>query len=288
MTYQLYNDKPSMLPAIVFGILFAITTLVHIWQAIRTRSWFLTPIILGGLFEVAGYFCRVLSGTERDDWTTDPAAAQSVLIVLGPLLFTASIILLFNRIVHALKASSVSIIRPNWLTRIFLAGVIVSFIIQGGGGIMLLQSEDSERASLGSRIIFLGLLVQILFLLLYIIPTSIFHRRMLRTPLHQSNTEITIPWQKYMTLLHSTVGLILVRTVFRAVEFGQGADGALRNKEAFIYIFDGILMLAGWIIFNIWHPGMMFNAWGRAVAFQRAAVGELEMGVVERGSVARG
>lgn len=48
-TYILYNYDPSAVAAIIFVVLFGLTTLVHIFQMIRSRSWFFIPFIIGGI-----------------------------------------------------------------------------------------------------------------------------------------------------------------------------------------------------------------------------------------------
>jgi hypothetical protein len=49
--------------------------------------------------------------------------------------------------------------------------------------------------------------------------------------------------------------LIMVRSVFRAVEYLQGFDGYLLRHEAYLYIFDACLMFLVMVLFNWIHPG---------------------------------
>lgn len=51
MTYELYNYNPSTGAAVVFAAIFALTTVVHIWQMTRARSWFFVPFVIGGCCE---------------------------------------------------------------------------------------------------------------------------------------------------------------------------------------------------------------------------------------------
>jgi hypothetical protein len=43
-----YRYYPSEAAAILFTILFAITTFVHLYQLIRHRTWFFIPFVIGG------------------------------------------------------------------------------------------------------------------------------------------------------------------------------------------------------------------------------------------------
>jgi hypothetical protein len=92
--------------------------------------------------EAVGYLCRFISATETPDWTMKPFIGQSVLILLGPALFAASIYMLLGRIIRTLNAGSLSPIRPTWLTKIFVAGDVISFLLQSGGASIPLSSTS--------------------------------------------------------------------------------------------------------------------------------------------------
>lgn len=49
--WALYRFAPSMAAAVVFAIMFLLVTIVHVFQMIRTRTWYLTPFCLGGACE---------------------------------------------------------------------------------------------------------------------------------------------------------------------------------------------------------------------------------------------
>ena len=48
MVFSLYNYVPSMAASILFVALFALTTGLHTYQMVRTRTWFLVPFVCGG------------------------------------------------------------------------------------------------------------------------------------------------------------------------------------------------------------------------------------------------
>jgi hypothetical protein len=49
MGYQYYHYEPSVIATIPFAVLFALTSVIHIWQAIRPRTWYMIPFIIGAL-----------------------------------------------------------------------------------------------------------------------------------------------------------------------------------------------------------------------------------------------
>ncbi|KAL2822416.1 RTA1 like protein-domain-containing protein [Aspergillus granulosus] len=274
MAYKYYNYNPSDGAAITFAALFGLTTVIHVWQTIRARTWYLTPFIIGSVFEAIGYLCRFISATETPDWTMMPYVGQSVLILLGPALFAASIYMLLGRIILSLNAGSLSPIRPTWLTKIFVTGDVISFLLQSGGGGMQATAEDAERAEMGEHMILGGLFVQILFFSIFIVVSIIFHRRMLSTPMHRVGTDI--PWNKYIKILYIVSVLIMVRSVYRVAEYIEGKQGELMSKETYIYVLDAALMLVVCVVLNVWHPGKVVGAKVRGEGYKQATE-DLEM-----------
>jgi hypothetical protein len=44
-----YHYEPSVIATIPFAVLFALTSVIHIWQMIRPRTWYMIPFIIGAL-----------------------------------------------------------------------------------------------------------------------------------------------------------------------------------------------------------------------------------------------
>jgi hypothetical protein len=47
--FEFYRYTPSIIVAVVFIVLFSITTVLHIYQLLRTKTWSFLPLTLGGL-----------------------------------------------------------------------------------------------------------------------------------------------------------------------------------------------------------------------------------------------
>lgn len=62
---------------------------------------------------------------------------QSLLLLLAPALFAASVYMIFGRLIRLLGGERYSIIRVKWLTKIFVLGDALSFLVQSGGKIVL-------------------------------------------------------------------------------------------------------------------------------------------------------
>lgn len=62
------------------------------------------------------------------------------------------------------------------------------------------------------------------------------------------------PWRKHLVVLYVASVLIMVRSIFRVVEYLQGFDGYLLSHEPYLYVFDAVPMFAVMVIFNVVHP----------------------------------
>jgi hypothetical protein len=105
----------------------------------------------------------------------------------------------------------------------------------------------------GENIIIGGLVVQLLFFGCFVITSAIFHIRMRRVPTAKILAQ-SIPWERQLYALYGASLLILVRSLFRLIEYAQGNDGYLISHEVFLYIFDSTLMLATMVWLALIHP----------------------------------
>ncbi|CAG8309115.1 unnamed protein product [Penicillium salamii] len=260
-TWVAYTYYPSMGAAVVFIILFAIVTILHTFHLFRTRTWFFIPLVIGGYFELVGYIGRAMSSQQSPNWTIGPYVMQSTLLLIAPALFAASIYMELGRVILMVKGEQLALVRVSWMTKIFVAGDVLSFLMQASGaGLMVTGSEGS--ASTGQNVIIGGLIVQIVFFGFFLISAVIFQRR-LNGSSGAAAVASQFPWRKHMAALHSSSILVLIRSIVRIVEYVQGESGFLMQHEVFIYVFDGLLMFALMVIFLAIHPSEVNYLLGR-------------------------
>ncbi|KAK9769487.1 putative RTA1 like protein-domain-containing protein [Seiridium cardinale] len=231
-----YSYKPSMAGAVIFILLFTISADVSV------KHPHLSYLIVARtdsrmLVEAVGYIGRALSSTESPDFTKNPYIIQSVLLLLGPTLYAASIYMILGRLVVLLEADNYSLIRPKWLTKFFVLGDVLSFFAQGGGGGMLTTAKSQDDVRRGENIILGGLGIQIIFFGFFIIVTAVFHRRIRNEPTPKSS-RIVAPWKSLLYTLYGTSMLIMIRSIYRVAEYAEGQSGELQSKEFWLYIFD--------------------------------------------------
>lgn len=129
--FKYYHYDPSLAAAAVILVLFAISTLVHLFQLIRFRTWYFIPFVIGGICETIGYGGRIGSALETPNWTLTPYIIQTLLILIAPALFAASIYMVLRRIVILVDGAQHSIIPVKWLTKVFVTLDVISFMMQG-------------------------------------------------------------------------------------------------------------------------------------------------------------
>ncbi|KAK7706479.1 hypothetical protein SLS63_013966 [Diaporthe eres] len=215
------------------------------------------------LMEVIGYAGRAKSGNESPDWTLGPYIIQAILLLVAPALFAATIYMELGRIISVVEGEGHVMIRKEWMTKLFVTGDVLSFLLQGGGGGY--QAAGSlEALENGSKVIIVGLFVQLICFGFFIVLAVAFHRSINAAPTGRSNS--SIPWRKHMRALYLGSFLIMVRSVFRAVEYLQGFNGYLLRHEAYLYIFDAVLMFLVMVLFNWIHPAeiaaILCGGWG--------------------------
>jgi hypothetical protein len=137
----------------------------------------------------------------------------------------------------------------------------------------------------GEKLIIAGLFVQLFSFAVFIVVAGVFHYRLVTdkpfrktggssifksrkhrhlasassaAPFNATTMTRTslsqLPWKRHLYNLYFTSGLIMVRSIFRVIEYIQGNSGYLLSHEVFLYIFDALLMLAVMIMFNWVHP----------------------------------
>lgn len=123
---------------------------------------------------------------------------------------------------------------------------------------MLANSKTSSGVKLGENIITGGLIIQLLFFGFFIIVAAVFHYRISILPTARSRV-VDVPWSNFLWILYTASLLIMVRSVFRVIEYLQGQDGVLLRTETYLYVFDGTLMFLMMILFVIFHPSKIIS-----------------------------
>jgi len=282
---DLYGDKyPSKIPVYIFAFLFTVFTFVHIGNMIKHRGWFFIPFILGGLLMSVGYHAKHLSLNDRTNFAK--AAIAEIGILVAPALNAASLYMMLGRLILLRpQKPRLSIIGRRWITAIFVIADILSFFVQGIGiGSIVSQNDikkgekpDEKVRRNGMKIVVVGACIQVIALLLFILSTIIFHKRekkhyggsniidpkmdhgMKKTKLFLVKNGEGADWHILLTVMYVTSGLILLRSVFRAIEFLPSLADKLMGAEWALYCLDSLPMWFVMVVFAFAYPPAVLN-----------------------------
>ncbi|RPD82510.1 RTA1-domain-containing protein [Lentinus tigrinus ALCF2SS1-7] len=264
---NLYGYTPTRSVCIIFVILYAVSTLLHGYQSVRSRAlWLLPTVVLAGTAEVVGWVARTKSS--YDPLQRMPFVIQTSILVLAPTPFVAALFIGFGRITGRLGAQY-SRLSPALYSKIFLTADIVSLFVQGGGGgIASSGSNDADKVRLGSNIIIAGLVVQLFSMSVFCFFMGEYvWRRINDRPFHKlaySEAAERNRMDRHMKMLLagitiSTV-LIYIRSIYRIIEFADGFDGSIAHTQVLFNVFDGMLVTLAMYTLNFMHPGMLLLA----------------------------
>ncbi|KAJ0125392.1 Protein RTM1 [Diaporthe amygdali] len=240
---SLYLYDPSIAAACVFVALFSFTFVAHAVLLFRKRTRYFIPFLIGIVCEILGYVARAVSAAETPNWHVVPYALQSLMLLIAPP------------------------VRPEILTKVFITSDVLSFLVQSGGGGILTNAKTSSNIQLGENVIIVGLLIQLIGFALFISVTAIFHRRVAQDT-RGRRLRHAVSWAKVLWILYGVSVLILIRSLFRVIEYIQGYDGYLQTTEVFLYIFDAALMFLVTFILAAFHPSavMTVDEYGNIVS----------------------
>lgn len=86
-----------------------------------------------GTVQAVGYIIRTVSIQQKPNYELVPFILTTVLILLAPAVYAASIYMILGRLVELVEGEAYSLIRRKWLTKVFVLGDVLSFVVQGMG-----------------------------------------------------------------------------------------------------------------------------------------------------------
>ncbi|WAR59087.1 hypothetical protein PtB15_10B429 [Puccinia triticina] len=132
--YRLFAYQPSVQLEVFFAVAFFCTVVLHTVQLFQTRTWCFLPFVVGGYFECIGFVSRALLVNDGvSGWHVGLDVGQTLLLLLAPTLFAGSLYMVHTRIVRLTGGEAHSVVPVRWLTKVFVAGDLLSFVLQAIG-----------------------------------------------------------------------------------------------------------------------------------------------------------
>ncbi|SPO28804.1 uncharacterized protein UTRI_10227 [Ustilago trichophora] len=152
-----------------------------------------------------------------------------------------------------MEKSKYSFIPPRLVTRIFVCSDIVTFIVQvAAGGIQ--STGDPNLVSIGDHLFLAGVAAQgasyilFSFLVTYALVRLVHGKQ-------RGFGNLSSGSKKFVYAIALSSLMIIIRSVYRIIEFAQGNDGYLVSHEKYLFALDAaplIIAISVWVI--VWPP----------------------------------
>ncbi|KAI1117831.1 RTA1 like protein-domain-containing protein [Nemania sp. NC0429] len=251
--------EPNKGAAIFFAVAFFATGVIHIWQSAHYNSWRLTGLYVfcSALF-LGGFIARVLGAFDSTDIIK--YIVSVVLTYAAPPLYELCNYYILGRILYYVPHCSP--IHPGRVLTTFAALSAVIEALNGVGAAYIANPALPERLQATGHTLFkVALILQLVIIASFVALATTFYRRCRKNGINHSKVN-----QPLLTLYISTA-LILVRTIYRTVEYFQidtvnlflpGFDpesqSPILRDEWFFYVFEAALMLINSLLINARHP----------------------------------
>ena len=242
---------PSSGAAYFFTVLFGLTTLAHITQAVMHRKAYAWVVIMSASWQTAAYILRILSIQNYTNSTL--YSLWFIFILLAPLWINAFVYMVLGRMVYNFTTSARILRIKAWRFGLYFVLLdVIAFLIQATGASMAsgsgLTNDQIER---GLHIYMGGIGFQLFFILCFIYIAYRFHKELNEN----SATMHNVGAHHLLFVLYTVLGLIAVRIIFRLIEYSNGYSAGIPVHEAYQYCLDSLPMFAGLVLLNVWHPG---------------------------------
>jgi len=271
-----YQYVPTESVAIIFIVLFGLSTISHLGQATFYRMWWLLPTIgLCGMLEVIGWAGRLWSSFSPLKGT--PFKIQIVATILGPTPLLAANFVIFGVIIDRLGVQF-SRLSPRSYTMFFLTCDIISLVVQGvGGGMAAVASGNGQNPAKGGHVMLGGIAFQLFVIIVYSFCAGEFFMRYLRNqPIIRAAESGDDAKSKYssdsngrgemghkMQLMVVALGfstlLLVIRAVYRTIELSGGWNGKIFGTQVLFNVLDGAMITLAMYTMNVAHPGLLLG-----------------------------
>ncbi|WKT45822.1 RTA-like protein [Fusarium oxysporum f. sp. vasinfectum] len=246
-----YFFDPSFAANLAFCVLFGMTTMVHLIQAILFKKKFCWVAIMGATWETIGFAFKTLGSRNQQNMTY--LIWGQLFFLLAPLWINAFVYMAVARMVYfRMPDRKLLGIKAIRMTLLFVWLDIILFLVQGAGGSMLSNNDDMNVIRIGQKLYMAGVGLQLAVIVIFIGITAFFYFKLRQL---EGRSMGRMKWL-ILTMLAVLI-LIVIRIVYRLIEFGPGVNehNQLLIHEEYPLGLDATPILIALVLLNIMHPG---------------------------------
>ncbi|KAH6965725.1 RTA1 like protein-domain-containing protein [Fusarium venenatum] len=241
-----YFFDPSFAANLAFCVLFGLTTIAHLVQAVLFKKRFCWVAIMGAAWETIAFAFKTVGSRDQQNITY---------LTLG---INAFVYMGVARMVYfSMPAQKLLGIKAVRMTLLFVWLDVILFLVQGSGGIMLSNTDaDSDMVDIGMKVYMAGVALQLAVVLIFTSITVFFYFKLRQLEGRSMGRMKWLIWTMVVVLM-----LIVTRIVYRLVEFGPGvnAHNTLLIHEEYPLGLDATPILIALVLLNVMHPGFVLR-----------------------------
>ncbi|KAJ6106570.1 hypothetical protein N7512_010087 [Penicillium capsulatum] len=277
---------PSFGAAILFCVLFGLTTMAHLFQAVQYKKRFCWVVIMGALWELIAFVFRALLARRQNN--SNYEQVYTIFFLLAPIWINAFLYMTLGRMINFFipEKRFWGVSAPRFGT-IFVCLDIFAFLIQLAGAFMTSGDDDNQHLiKIGLHIYMGGIGAQEAFVLVFVALTIHLHLTLIKTERSgQSLDKLSrgmFSWHWLFYSIYFALAMITVRIIFRLAQYGQGyeASNPILTHEWFEYVLDAAPMFLALLALNIIHPGRILQ--GEDAKFQKLTRAEKKQRKIEK------
>ncbi|KZV88175.1 RTA1-domain-containing protein [Exidia glandulosa HHB12029] len=273
-----YHYVPTEWICALFVSLFALSTFIHIFQALRYRLWWLLlTAVCCGIGETIGWSARLWSSL--DIAQKMPFLIQISTTIMSPTFLVAANFIILGRIINIL-GPQYSRLSPALYSIVFLLADTGALIVQAIGGGQASAATTLEGANAGARVMLGGILVQFVAIIIYVaLAAEFLIRYFVDKPVRKiASFPRADRLDKGVRMM--IIGLcistlfLFIRTIYRTIELQDGWTGSIIMKQVLFNALDGMPITVAMYTLNFFHPGRLVFNKDRVLPGSRTAGGD--------------